>query len=683
MTDNSQPPPPSDANRASAGESGLKPTQSPSRVSFSSAGEERVSAVGVATKAATQRSSVWDLVPDLMGSQRKSNQQDHVNSALAVASESLMNVGHDFGGVHPWWDKEGKFDTWTKARQLAARFIFSQVFEGIMSIAIVANLIIIVIQTDKEAECIPEFEGRLPACFETGNNDITWLVRTNQVFVAFYSVEAACKLFVARWAYFSQLGNIIDGAVCISGIAAEFMSGIMNLNVLRVFRLWRIIRVLNSMARVPEINMLVSGLSGAIRAMFFGSFFLLLTLLFCSIILVQFIHPINVKIPYGPDCFRCSRGFRSVLDTILTLFQQVVAGDSWGRMNLEVIHEDPVTGCLLPMVQLLISMGMMNLILAVVVDRSAEARESQKEASELHKSKLKHDRMVFLLQTIATFDDDQSGLLSREELDNALRSTEIRNVLKAADIDQHECGVFIDALEASSKTGEVKYEDFCALINQIESADIRKITVMGQLSEQCRLHHHETVLQEHKEQMDRIESKVDVLLEKFVGRLEAETLAESMKSATSNSSGSATKANHAPTPQSIPDKEAFAPSQLSAPSNLAEKAELSGKTTESCAQLGEVPESLRHMADLLHELRQTSLHQHEMLSRNLKSSITRLHEQSLLLADQCNSHNVHLVQQADGASRIINHGTLKSAASPQQSSTGGRRDKEQPLLRVL
>ena len=46
-------------------------------------------------------------------------------------------------------------------------------------------------------------------------------------------------------------------------------------------------------------------------------------------------------------------------------------------INIPVIETNPAKGILLPLVQLLIAMGIMNLILAVVVDRSVEARTSE------------------------------------------------------------------------------------------------------------------------------------------------------------------------------------------------------------------------------------------------------------------------------------------------------------------
>merc|ERR1712061_10232 len=109
------------------------------------------------------------------------------------------------------------------------------------------------------------------------------------------------------------------------------------------------------------------------RAMLFGSCLLVCMLGFFSIVLVQFIHPVNSRIDWSESgCRRCPRGFKSVADSILTLFAQIVAGDSWGLISIPVIEDSWGLGLMLPVVQVIIGVATMNLILAVVVDRAVE-----------------------------------------------------------------------------------------------------------------------------------------------------------------------------------------------------------------------------------------------------------------------------------------------------------------------
>merc|ERR1719253_1673286 len=97
-----------------------------------------------------------------------------------------------------------------------------------------------------------------------------------------------------------------------------------------------------------------------------------------SLILVEYIHPITTSIDFEGlyGCSRCSQAFSSILRSNLTMFQTLVAGDSWGLINIPVIEAHPWTAFLLLGAFISISLGLMNLILAVIVQRAADARDS-------------------------------------------------------------------------------------------------------------------------------------------------------------------------------------------------------------------------------------------------------------------------------------------------------------------
>lgn len=417
----------------------------------------------------------------------------------------------------PWWNHNGRV---TGLRKEFARFVFSSWFDNLVTVVILSNLVLVVYQTDAEAQCYPDYEDNFPNCPTNGDN-IFWLRVVNLTLLFFYSIEAALKIFVARLRYFRRVDNLLDLTICTMGVAAEVLANFVQLSWLRIFRLWRLVRVANSASRVPEIHMFVAGLAGSIRAMFFGSLMLGVALVFCSIILVQFIHHISVGIDF-PDCERCSKGFQSVAQSVLTLFQQTVAGDSWGQISIPVIEKAPVIGMLLPLVFVFIAMGIMNLILAVVVDRSVDAREQNKERVLNEKHYQKEARRLELLKNISSFDHDASGTMSRKEIEDAFEnSPEIRQVLAFADIGSQDLLAILDALQAESSDGEVSYQRLCTVIHEIESIDLRKLGVVSQLTHNRMLNRNARMIQELVQaqsvtlanSLGRIEEKLDELLQ--------------------------------------------------------------------------------------------------------------------------------------------------------------------------
>ncbi|CAE7662364.1 unnamed protein product, partial [Symbiodinium pilosum] len=58
------------------------------------------------------------------------------------------------------------------------------------------------------------------------------------------------------------------------------------------------------------------------------------------------------------------------------LFKTVVAGDSWGEIAVPVIQSHPETAFIFVGSSLTIVFGVLNLIVAVIVDTFAEARSN-------------------------------------------------------------------------------------------------------------------------------------------------------------------------------------------------------------------------------------------------------------------------------------------------------------------
>merc|ERR1711972_1258202 len=114
----------------------------------------------------------------------------------------------------------------------------------------------------------------------------------------------------------------------------------MDVAFLRAFRILRLFRALRIILSIRELYLLVNGLADSMRAIFFGAIMLFLLLAFWSIILVEFVHPINASLSYA-DCPRCHRAYKTVMESVLTLFQTVVAGDSWGLIAVKVVEQSP------------------------------------------------------------------------------------------------------------------------------------------------------------------------------------------------------------------------------------------------------------------------------------------------------------------------------------------------------
>mmetsp|Transcript_19798 Transcript_19798/g.46198 ORF Transcript_19798/g.46198 Transcript_19798/m.46198 type:complete len:650 (-) Transcript_19798:195-2144(-) len=388
--------------------------------------------------------------------------KDHLDKTLASIEESVRYQAQ--GGKKPWVDDDGHV-FWSRQRIQVAKIMFSQSFETIMGLIIVTNLVFIMIEVDQDATCQPDFAGSLYSECPTRSDSVAWLRVVSMMLLVTYSVECLVRFYVERLKFFCNTWNMIDLVTVLLGWTSTLLAGTANFNLLRLSRLVRVIRAARVFISVPELYLLISGLYSSIKAIIFGSLMLGGVILVWAVISVEVIHPVAVNTNttiFPSDCTRCPDGFKSVMASSLTLFQQIVAGDSWGTISIPVIEAAPFTAPLFFAIMMTVSLGVMNLILAVIVERAAEARSNDQERKL---KKMQQDRaknMFDLAILCASMDADGSGALSLEEMLTGYDDDvgEFRKLMQVMDIQRDDVASIFEVLDTDS-SGEVSYLEFC------------------------------------------------------------------------------------------------------------------------------------------------------------------------------------------------------------------------------
>ena len=241
-----------------------------------------------------------------------------------------------------------------------AKIVLSQSFETVMGCIIALNVFIMIIETDADATCVtPVPNGNMSTC-TSQSTSILWLQFVNYALLVIYTFECTARAFVEREAYPWNRWNQIDILTVVSGWLGSALASTLPINVLRILRLIRLVRAARVVISVPEFYILVSGFTSSFKAILFGSVMLVCIIVVWSIIVVETLHPQNIQIEY-PSCDDCSMRFKSVWDAMLTIFQQVVAGDSWGKISIPLVEFRPWTILLLFPIMMTISLGAMSL----------------------------------------------------------------------------------------------------------------------------------------------------------------------------------------------------------------------------------------------------------------------------------------------------------------------------------
>eukprot|EP00439_Symbiodinium_sp_Y106_P037377 s2726_g4.t1 len=155
--------------------------------------------------------------------------------------------------------------------------------------------------------------------------------------------------------------------------------------------------------------------------------------------------------------------------------QTVIAGDSWGRIAVPVIENFPATALIFVGSQATLVFGVLNLIVAVVVDTFAEARQRDilnlAEDMDGHwASGFRGRRFIedkrFLQKIFERMDENNNGQVTYEELlECARRDAEFQSRLRVMDIDEDDLRQLFEMIDTTGE-GTIKADEFIAPLSR-------------------------------------------------------------------------------------------------------------------------------------------------------------------------------------------------------------------------
>jgi len=121
----------------------------------------------------------------------------------------------------------------------------------------------------------------------------------------------------------------------------------------------------------------------------------------------------------------------------LLIFKTVIAGDSWGAVAVPLIQRFPLALVVFVGSHLTIVFGVLNLVVAVVVDTFAEQRTKDVKNMALEMEENEEEDLKTLDRIFSQIDGDGDGELTLDELVGGARTVrEFQNRLRVMDIDQ-------------------------------------------------------------------------------------------------------------------------------------------------------------------------------------------------------------------------------------------------------
>eukprot|EP00928_Gymnodinium_smaydae_P067259 TRINITY_DN501_c0_g1_i2.p1 TRINITY_DN501_c0_g1~~TRINITY_DN501_c0_g1_i2.p1 ORF type:complete len:613 (-),score=126.26 TRINITY_DN501_c0_g1_i2:79-1866(-) len=347
-------------------------------------------------------------------------------------------------------------------RGYIARKSMSKYVESSLGLVIFLNLVLVLLESDATVD---------------GGIAPSWMTTANYCFITVYVVELVLKIFAFGLSFFTVSWNLVDFTIVMVDVSLMMLGWIIgnmpSVSIFRVFRLARLARAFKMLNMFPELKLLMQGLLGAAKAIFWGLIMVALLLVIWGILAVQVIHPINMEVVHTDE--RTARAFRSVWQSILTFFQTIVAGDSWGQVALPIIERKPWTFIFFMGVLVSVGLAMLNLILAVIVESATEARQQDQHQRALEHERQMQDAKTRLLQVCAEMDDDGSGTLSIEEFKRGFdESQEFADLLKIMNITKDDLQMVFKVVDQDN-SGDVEYVEFVDNIHRMKSQESQLI----------------------------------------------------------------------------------------------------------------------------------------------------------------------------------------------------------------
>ncbi|CAE7436960.1 TIF3A1, partial [Symbiodinium sp. CCMP2456] len=272
--------------------------------------------------------------------------------------------------------------------------------------------------------------------------------------LALYSLEILLR-FVGKGlrGMVSDWLGVLDIVVVVCGYAEILLKAlapadlVARLSVMRALRLARIVRLLQFFRRIRslrELQKLVTMMATCLRTLTWSFLLCFVIMTIWAMLLVEIVYPIVQEMMREGDatildCAYCQISTSSVMEATLLLFKTVIAGDSWGRLAVPIIQRSPGTAIIFVGSLLSLVFGVLNIIVAVVVDTFAEARQNDiLSLAEEMEHDIEKDRES-LQKLFARIDGDGSGELTLQELiQGARRDPVFQSRLRVMDIDEND-----------------------------------------------------------------------------------------------------------------------------------------------------------------------------------------------------------------------------------------------------
>jgi len=331
-----------------------------------------------------------------------------------------------------------------------------------------ANFVVLIVLIDAYCTCL-DIDSRAAA----RETPTTFLVISN-LCLGIYTFEFLLLFAVDGRKILTDWTVVLDLLVIFCGFAELLVSAMVQgdplngINVVRVLRLGRILRLtrfLRKLRTLRELHKLATMMATCAKTLVWSFLLCFMVMTVWSMLMVETVNPLLQQLQEQSHVFdecgmRCQRSMTSVMEANLLLFQTVIAGDGWAEIAVPLIQAYPACAIIFMGSSLTLVFGVLNLIVAVVVDTFADARQNDvQNLAEEMEDEIQHDRKS-LAKLFSRIDADGSGQVTLEELIQGARTNpDFQSRLRVMDIDESDLQMLFEMIDLDG-SGAIEASEF-------------------------------------------------------------------------------------------------------------------------------------------------------------------------------------------------------------------------------
>eukprot|EP00929_Paragymnodinium_shiwhaense_P021892 TRINITY_DN14150_c0_g1_i1.p1 TRINITY_DN14150_c0_g1~~TRINITY_DN14150_c0_g1_i1.p1 ORF type:complete len:521 (+),score=171.08 TRINITY_DN14150_c0_g1_i1:142-1704(+) len=357
-------------------------------------------------------------------------------------------------------------------------------FDVCMSIVIVANMIVIAMETDLDKD--------------PNNRGVIWIL-LEFLFVGLFCGEIYFKVkYNSKWWLISSVTNFLCFLIAMLALfdfvilqplralgIVKFQGILRMLSLLRIVGLLRLLRIIQMYRALEELRLVVEGLVNSFQTI---AWVVVLIAAFLYIMGVVVTKTVGHNREVYEHYFYTSGGwdheelFGTVGRSMYTLLQ-VMTLDSWSsRICRHIINNQWYMGLFFPAFLLISTFGLLNIVVSVIVEHTLTTAEKNEARMKVREERARNAELESINEIFVLADVDGSGDIDLEEFIRACHDPDVQWRLRQLELPVGDAARLFDILDGSGTRclSKKEFMDGCRKLKGVaQSNDLLAIQVQA------------------------------------------------------------------------------------------------------------------------------------------------------------------------------------------------------------